>query len=433
MKGVLAYTITRAPEGSERAKCAVEVIAGAIKKSGVDFDGDEHEWHHVWNWPVNRGQHYIFNLMLGMAHQQGFEWLLRADDDVEFLSQRWLAKILEAAQLLGPHFIISPTIKGLQHPPEMSQVVDVKGVPCRFLTQAIGGACRLHHVQTLVEGGYVSDVRKPLGAGDATGVMEWCKMSTAKGEGKYAVWLGHVNLKHATTKQVEEDSEYHADHGVLQRVPWIPEWPAHYTMVATPSLTGGAYLEMPVNYVEQQKQFNYRHGDGSIEGPLEGRWAHPVATMMRAYGDVGSVLDVGCRAGAGMETFMKEFPGARVAGVDIVDEFVQVAKEKGLEVQVADAHELPFADGEFDWVTCNGTFEHFYNSTKAAQELGRVASKGIYVTCDLRTIPLGSDYARSSDPGAWRIALAHTGMVVVDEKVAEGPTSKWVEFTLVRS
>ena len=137
---------------------------------------------------------------------------------------------------------------------------------------------------------------------------------------------------------------------------------------------------------------------------------------------------MGCRGGASLEALAREFPGARVVGVDVVPEFVEVALDKGLDARVEDAHKLPFADGEFDWVVCNGTFEHFYNVGKAARELGRVARCGVYVTCDVREAPLGSDYAHASDVGAWREVMKNTGMEVVSEVVKH----PGVEFVLVR-
>jgi len=222
---VLAFIICRSLLDTPRGQLFERTVREGREKAGCDF-----EWKMWTNAIVNRGQHVVFNEALAEAKERGFDYLLRIDDDIEFLSHRWLAKMLEAAALLGPNFIISPTIKGLKHPPEMSQVVDVKGMPCRFLTEAIGGACRLHPVKLLTEAPqpYVSDVRLPLGFGDATGIAKWCREMTMGGYPCYMVWLDHVRVKHATAKQEEEDVAYHELHGVLQRVPYLPAWPEAY-------------------------------------------------------------------------------------------------------------------------------------------------------------------------------------------------------------
>lgn len=243
MSRVLAYTTTRATTPQRRTLLEATIREGR-GRAGYDFEWsvwdysqdtatcdlltqlfDEHLISHPYH-GANEGQHVAFNHHLRLAHQQGYEYLLRVDDDVEWMSQRWLAKMMEAATKLGPQFILSPTIKGLNMPPEMSQVVDVNGIPCKFMTQAIGGACRLHPLPLLLEAPtpYVSDVRKPLGSGDATGIMKWAKEMTSLGYPVYAVWLDHIRIKHATTTQVATDPTYHSLHDLFQHIPYIPAW-----------------------------------------------------------------------------------------------------------------------------------------------------------------------------------------------------------------
>lgn len=167
----------------------------------------------------NPGQHVIFNEMLRIAAEGEYDLLLRLDDDCKFLTKQWLKKMVEAHTKLGPDFIISPTVKGLIHPPERSDKVNVKGVDVRFLYDAIGGICRLHDVNALVncDEPYVSDVRSPLAYGDATGIAKWCQSNH-----KWMVYLEKVRVKHSTAKQREDDPTYHKMHPVYQHVPYIP-------------------------------------------------------------------------------------------------------------------------------------------------------------------------------------------------------------------
>lgn len=416
---VLAFMLHRG--GSDARRVTMErTLREAREKAAYDAT-----WE-VWdNTTRNVGQHTAFNAMLDKAAHEGYDYLLRLDDDVEFMTQRWLAKMVEAATKLGPRFILSPTVKGLKHPPEMSQSVEVAGVWGRFMTQAIGGACRLHPVATLVEGRYVSDVRLPLGFGDATGIMRW---AMAQQPAVYAMWLDHVRVRHATERQEEEDATYHDVHGTLQRVPYIPVWPHDYP--TQPQLHGGAYATMPHDYVERQRAFNLAHRDGSLEHEDEAAWVAHVVQLICAHGraDVASVLDVGCRAGASLVALQGAWEGARVVGVDVVEEFVAHAREKGCDARVADMHALPFGDGEFEWVVCNGTLEHAYSVDRALGEMSRVVTRGIYVTADLRAVPLGSDYAHTTDPAAWRTAIERAGLRVVHEAACHAG----VEFVAVK-
>jgi SAM-dependent methyltransferase len=68
-------------------------------------------------------------------------------------------------------------------------------------------------------------------------------------------------------------------------------------------------------------------------------------------------LEIGCGTGEGTLFLAREFPGARVRGIDISEEMVRIAKAKvGLDPEgrvhfkVADAAELPWPEESFDLV-----------------------------------------------------------------------------------
>ena len=229
---VLVYMATRA-DTPQRRKLLCDTLreaedtAGMPLKINLHYVGvEDHDETYSTNatprlWPYNVGQHVVFNTMLLQAHEQGIRWLLRLDDDVKFLTKRWLVKMLDAARTLGDKFIISSQVRGLLTPPSATEPIDHKGVRVRFITSAIGGICRLHPVATMVKGEYESDVRMPLGFGDATGVAGWAEEHMV-----WMVWLEHVRVKHrlGTSKQRDFDPGYHMEHDVLQRVPYIPPW-----------------------------------------------------------------------------------------------------------------------------------------------------------------------------------------------------------------
>jgi ubiquinone/menaquinone biosynthesis C-methylase UbiE len=83
------------------------------------------------------------------------------------------------------------------------------------------------------------------------------------------------------------------------------------------------------------------------------------------------ILDIGCNDGTFIQ-LLKDKRGCDVYGVDIAKELVKQAKEKGLNVQVADVEKLPFEDGTFDYVVCMDVLSHLPDIDLALQEIRRV-------------------------------------------------------------
>ncbi len=103
-----------------------------------------------------------------------------------------------------------------------------------------------------------------------------------------------------------------------------------------------------------------------------------VTLMLRAIAEVGArrVLDAGCGNGWLASTVT----APEVVCVDQSEVAVEAARARGLEARVADIQALPFADGEFDVVTCNHVLYHVPDRDRALAECARVASRfvGIY-------------------------------------------------------
>ncbi len=101
--------------------------------------------------------------------------------------------------------------------------------------------------------------------------------------------------------------------------------------------------------------------------------------------DTCTVLDAGCGNGLFLKQLQAEYGNrfARLVGVDRSEAaLVHVRTEKTL----ASLDLLPFADAEFDTVTCNEVIEHLpvpiYE--KAISELGRVAKRSIVICVPYR-------------------------------------------------
>lgn len=88
--------------------------------------------------------------------------------------------------------------------------------------------------------------------------------------------------------------------------------------------------------------------------------------------DGAKVLDIGCNSGEFMR-MLKEKKRCDVYGVDISAKVVDLAKAKGLNVQVVDADALPmFPDKTFDVVTMMEVLEHFHDPLPYLKEVRRV-------------------------------------------------------------
>jgi SAM-dependent methyltransferase len=98
------------------------------------------------------------------------------------------------------------------------------------------------------------------------------------------------------------------------------------------------------------------------------------AALDRLEREPATVLDLGTGTGTGARLAAERFPGAEVVGVDLAPAMIEQARgllpsELGQRVrfEVADASELPFADGAFDLVLLLNMIPFF-------GELGRVTA-----------------------------------------------------------
>jgi len=92
------------------------------------------------------------------------------------------------------------------------------------------------------------------------------------------------------------------------------------------------------------------------------------------------LLDVGCGAGGFLAWIREEAPEAAVAGVDVSEEAVAIARERlpDVDLRVAGASSLPYDDASSDLVTLNDVLQHVPEDLVGASllELRRVLAPG---------------------------------------------------------
>ena len=114
---------------------------------------------------------------------------------------------------------------------------------------------------------------------------------------------------------------------------------------------------------------------------LDRRWRRIALDLARSR--PRSVLDLACGTGDSTLAIVRKFPHARVAGVDLTPEMMEIAKVKtcnhreSVEFFTADAADLGrFRDHEFQLIFCAFGFRNFPDKAKVLDECRRVLDSG---------------------------------------------------------
>ena len=91
-------------------------------------------------------------------------------------------------------------------------------------------------------------------------------------------------------------------------------------------------------------------------------------------------LDLGCGTGNYLKAQIERGPDSvRWDGLDASPDMIQVARGKlGLQAELAigSVHDLPYADGVFDFIMVRAVFHHFVDKSRALSEICRVLRPG---------------------------------------------------------
>lgn len=139
--------------------------------------------------------------------------------------------------------------------------------------------------------------------------------------------------------------------------------------------------------------------------------AHDIAD----YGAAESILDIGTGPGHLLLAVRKALPDTELVGVDISLSMAlqaqrnvgQCAPNHRIEILVAGANALPFADGTFDRIVSTGSLHHWKDSLHALSEVHRVLKvNGYALLYDLvRDMPEAVCKEVRAKFGGFRLAL----------------------------
>jgi SAM-dependent methyltransferase len=135
-------------------------------------------------------------------------------------------------------------------------------------------------------------------------------------------------------------------------------------------------LDDPVLVREEYATEDGLRARGSVYEGLAGPDARDVVFAAVAERAPARVLEVGCGLGELAARLVTE-TRATVTAVDLSPRMVELTRARGVDARVADAAELPFADGSFDCVAANWMLYHVPDLDGALAEMARVlASRG---------------------------------------------------------
>jgi ubiquinone/menaquinone biosynthesis C-methylase UbiE len=103
----------------------------------------------------------------------------------------------------------------------------------------------------------------------------------------------------------------------------------------------------------------------------------PFDVALAAFAEIAPrrILEVGGGQGFFAERLRDEL-GAAVVGIDVSERMVELQRQRGIDAQVGDVQELPFADASFDAVSAQYMLYHVPDLPRGLAEIARVLRPG---------------------------------------------------------
>lgn len=114
----------------------------------------------------------------------------------------------------------------------------------------------------------------------------------------------------------------------------------------------------------------------TLWGRAEKANCHNIFSMLE-HNPNAALLDCGCADGELTLKIASKIGSKNIFGVEIVDDLIRKAKQKGISVKQADLNsKLPFDDETIDIVHANQVIEHLFNTDNFISETYRVMKRG---------------------------------------------------------
>lgn len=139
----------------------------------VEFVRQAHPTAEVVEAGENLGISVGFNRGLELARDA--DYVLTVDNDCEFITKRWLAKLIRAQKVLAAkdkRAVVSPRVKNLKHPPAVYAAYRGDGFTFGF-AEILGGICRLMPKSVARE--FRFNERLPMAYGQDQQFAGWCQ------------------------------------------------------------------------------------------------------------------------------------------------------------------------------------------------------------------------------------------------------------------
>lgn len=135
-----------------------------------------------------------------------------------------------------------------------------------------------------------------------------------------------------------------------------------------------------------------------------------------------TILDLGCGVGSVTLQMARMNPESKVTGVDLLEKTMEQCRlnaigydVKNVFFKAASAYELPFAEGEFEIVTCFFMLHHLEDIPKALSEVKRVIARGGKV---LAVEPLDHHHGTERGIQDWVDHFENAGFLVETQQIS---------------
>lgn len=166
----------------------------------------------------NTGQHIAINRLIQQAATNCADWFVRVDDDCEFQTRDWLARMMHVQKrhvaIYKRPCVLSPYVHGLRNVPKAMGDVRIGKYHLQIVPM-LGGICRMMPMGHLRYWRF--DERMPMGFSEASAYARYCIQTGMPMLRCVNIEVGHGG---STGEQEKADPDWSYEHDMLQHTPY---------------------------------------------------------------------------------------------------------------------------------------------------------------------------------------------------------------------